>query len=85
VASSSVSSRKAPSGMAIQRVAVQTTLGVEYEQIALLGHEQRVISRHRMSLAVQAVIELRHQFFRLFGEIPGTEPCALGDGAGHGI
>src|SRR5882724_5826670 len=57
-------------GVAIERVAVERHLGVEHAQIALLGDDQRIDFQHRHVLADEGCVELRYQFFRLFGEIP---------------
>ena len=77
--------------MAVERVIVERDLGVEHAQLPLPGDDQRVDLEHRHVLGEECRVELRHQPFRLPGEIagqtqrPGDGAAVMGHDAGRRI
>ena len=57
--------------MPVKRVVVERDFGVEAFELALRRDDQRIDFEHRHILGDEGRIELRGQFFRLFGETAG--------------
>ena len=68
--------------MAVERVVVEIDLGVEAEQLAVLGDDQRIDLEQAHVLRDEGRIELGDQLLGLLGEV-AVEPERRGDAGGR--